>query len=65
MSTIGWILLIALFVGVHLLMHRGHGSHSARGGTGRARREGHQHSAESDGDTTATSEPRRHSHRGS
>ena len=63
MSTIGWILLIALFVGVHLLMHRGHGSHSARG-AGRARRESHQHAAGGDGDTTATSEPPRHSHRG-
>lgn len=63
MSTIGWILLIALFVGVHLLMHRGHGSHSARGARS-ARREGPQHAAEDDGDTTAASEPPRHSHRG-
>lgn len=63
MSTIGWILLIALFVGVHLLMHRGHGSHGARG-AGRPPRDGHQHAAEDDGETAATGEPARHSHRG-
>lgn len=47
MSTIGWILLIALFVGVHLLMHRGHGGRGAGGPP----RDGHQHHAEDDGET--------------
>ena len=64
MSTIGWILLIALFVGAHLLMHRGHGSHGARSTGSRSPQDGHQHDAEADTKAAATGEPARHTHRG-
>ena len=74
MSTIGWILLIALFVGAHLLMHRGHGAHGAHGSQGargagsRTPQDGHQHDTEGDsaGDSEAapTGEAARHTHRG-
>jgi hypothetical protein len=63
MSTIGWILLIALFVGLHLMMHRGHGSHVGRG-AGRLARGGHQHSIDDDRETTATAGPARRRHGG-
>ena len=63
MSTIGWILLIALFVGAHLLMHRGHGSHGARGVGTRLPQDGHQHDTEGDSQTV-TGEAARHTHRG-
>lgn len=60
MSTIGWILLIALFVGAHMLMHRGHGSHA---GGGRLPRTGHGHGDGENGQATASEGepvPRRH-----
>ncbi len=42
MSTT-WILIIALFIVLHLLMHRGHGSHGGRdgGNPGERSRRGH------------------------
>ena len=64
MSTIGWILLIGLFVGAHLLMHRGHGAHGARSAGSGAPQDGHQHDTEADSEAAATGEAARHTHRG-
>lgn len=72
MSTIGWILLIALFVGAHLLMHRGHGSHGAQGVSSRPPEDGHQHdtggNSEGDSEVDSKAAPTgvaaRHTHRG-
>lgn len=65
MSTTGGILLIAMFVGAHLLMHRGHGSHGARHGRGSTRpQDGHLHDPESDSEAAPNAEAGRHTHRG-
>ena len=32
MSTLGWVLLIGVFLLLHVLMHRSHGGHGTQGG---------------------------------
>ncbi len=64
MSTT-WILIIALFIVLHLLMHRGHGSHGGRdgGNPGERSRRGHGCGPGRGRPTqrTASTEPVRHS----
>lgn len=56
MSATAWIVLIVLFVGLHLLMHRGHGMHgTAR--PARPRGGGHPNHARATKDSQSTSEP--------
>jgi hypothetical protein len=63
-STTGWILLIALFLGAHLLMHRGHRSHGRPPASSRAPN-GHEHDGEvGDEVTTAAGQTERHRHSG-
>lgn len=62
MTTTAWIVLFVLFVGLHLFMHRGHGTH---GGAGASRARGRSHEgherAPNDGSATETQQ---HRHRG-
>lgn len=63
MSTIGWITLIALFLGLHFLMHRGHGGH--RRPAGDTSSDGHRHSSPGEpGITAARDESGGHRHSG-
>jgi hypothetical protein len=62
-STVGWILLIALFLGAHLWMHRGHGTYGRRF-VGGPPRNGHQHGTKGDEGSNAQPEPGRHRHTG-
>ena len=64
MSTIGWILLIVLFLSAHMLMHRGHGGHGARGPGSRAPTDGAPDASEGGARADATGEAPRHTHRG-
>lgn len=54
MSTTGWILLSAITVGAHLLMHREHGTHGARGAGSRTPQDGHQHHTQGESEVAAT-----------
>lgn len=62
MSIFGGILLIGLFIGLHLLMHRGHGSHGGRADP-QAALARHQHGEGGDSDTTPA-QGRKHQHSG-
>lgn len=62
MSTTGWITLIALFLGLHVLMRRGHVGH--RRPVGGTAPDEHGHSSPGEAATVAArdeSSPQRHS----
>jgi hypothetical protein len=62
MSIFGGTLLIGLFIGLHLLLHRGQGAHGGRTDPETAPSR-HQHGAGSGTDTTPA-QARKHQHGG-
>ena len=62
MTTTAWIVLFVLFVGLHLFMHRGHGTHRGAGASRARDHGGHgaHESAPNDAGSTAETEQHRH-----
>lgn len=64
MTATVWILLLVLFVGLHLFMHRGHGAHGGRAPTGAPDRGHGAHGGPPDDSQSGTETQQPHRHRG-